>query len=176
MKNRFFFKDFIYPYQGIDHRRIIVRGVVLNDKNEVALNHVVSDDDFGHRDCYELPGGGKKKNETLREGVLREVEEEIGYKCHVITILGKVIDYYNYIKRENHSFYYLLKADTYVGTHQEEYEKRVIQEQIFVPVDEAIKLMERVHDDGVGLLIAQREIPILKLAKEYLENEHLISK
>lgn len=175
MKNVFHFEDFIYPYQGVNHRRTIVRAVVINNKNEVALNHVVSDDKIGHRDCYELPGGGKKKEETLHEGVLREVKEETGYQCHIITFLGKVIDYYNYIKRENHNFFYLLKADEFVGKQQEEYEKRVIQEMIFVPFDEAIRLMEQVKDDGVGLLVTQRELPIVKLAKEYLY-EHPINK
>ena len=41
--------------------------------------------------------------------------------------------------------------------------------------DEAIRLMEQVKDDGVGLLVTQRELPILKLAKEYL-HEHPINK
>ena len=59
--------------------------------------------------------------------------------------------------------------------HQEEYEKKVIQEIVFVPIDDAIKLMEQVQDDGVGLLIKQRELPILKLAKEYID-EHPINK
>ena len=42
-------------------------------------------------------------------------------------------------------------------------------------IDTAIELMNNVDDDGVGHLVKQREIPILKLAKEYL-NEHSISK
>ena len=42
-------------------------------------------------------------------------------------------------------------------------------------IDTAINLMNNVVDDGVGHLVKQREIPILKLAKEYL-NEHSISK
>ena len=56
----------------------------------------------------------------------------------------------------------------------EEYEKRVIQELVFTDIDTAIKMMESVQDDGVGLLIKQRELPILKLAKEYID-EHPIN-
>ena len=63
MKNVFHFEDQCYPFTYTDHKRIVVRAVLLNDKNEVALLHVVSDDKFGHRDCFELPGGGKKKDE-----------------------------------------------------------------------------------------------------------------
>ena len=45
----------------------------------------------------------------------------------------------------------------------------------FYDIDEAIKMVESVHDDGVGLLIKQRELPILKLAKEYIY-EHPVNK
>ena len=175
MKNVFHFEDQYYKKDYIDHIRIVVRAVLINEKNEVALIHVVSDDKFGHRDCSELPGGGKKKEETFHQGVLREIEEETGFKGKIIKFLAKVDDFYNLIHRNNHNYYYLIKAENYVGQHQEEYEKRVMQSVDFVDINTAISLMEGVHDDGVGMLIKQREIPILKLAKEYID-EHLINK
>lgn len=174
MLKTFHFQDPYYPYKGIKQKRIVVRAVLINDKNEVALNHVVSDDLFGHRDCYELPGGGKKKSETFHKGVLREIQEETGFKGKIVKFLAKVDDFYNLIERNNHNYYYLIKAENYVGDNKEEYEKKVIQEMIFVPIDKAIELMNNVFDDGVGLLIKQREIPILKLAKEYID-EHPIN-
>ena len=84
-------------------------------------------------------------------------------------------DFYNLIHRNNQNYYYLVRATEYVGTHQEEYEKKVIQELVFVDIDKAINLMNNVKDDGVGLLVKQRELPILKLAKEYID-EHSINK
>ena len=175
MKNVFRFVDNYYPFTYIDHVRITVRAVVVNDKNEVALIHVVTDDKFGHRDCYELPGGGKKKDESFHTGVLREVQEETGFKGKIIKFLAKVDDFYNLIHRNNHNYYYLIKAEEFVGTHMEEYEKNVFDKVLFVDIDTAIKLMEGVDDDGVGHLVKQRELPILKLAKEYLY-EHPINK
>ena len=175
MKNIFYFKDYIYPLEYIDHKRTIVRGVLLNDKNEVALLHVVSVDKFGHRDCFELPGGGKKKGEGFHQGVLREIEEETGFKGKIVKFLAKVDDFYNLIHRHNQNYYYLVRASKYVGEHKEEYEKKVIQEVRFESIDKAIELMNNVEDDGVGLLIKQRELPILKLAKEYID-EHPINK
>lgn len=157
MKNVFRFKDTYYPLTYIDHKRITVRAVVLNEKNEVTLFHLITDDDFGHRDCYELPGGGKKKSESFHQGVLREVKEETGYECEIITFLGKVIDYYNLIHRENHNYYYLLKIKKYIGENREEYEKEIMQEMLSVDIDKAIELMSNVHDDGVGHLVSQRE-------------------
>ena len=175
MNNVFHFQDSYYPSEYIDHQRIIVRAVVLNEKNEMILLHLVTIDKFGHRDCYETPGGGKKKNETFHEGVLREVREETGYECEIITYLGKVIDFYNLIHRENHNYYYLLKIKMFVGDNREEYEKEIMKDMRFVSIDNAIQLMSNVQDDGVGYIVAQREIPILKIAKEYI-NEHPINK
>ena len=102
MKNVFHFKDTYYPLEYINHRRLIVRGVLLNDKNEVALLEVKGDDIFGHRECYELPGGGKKKCETLHQALLREIQEETGFIAKNVQFLAKVIDYYNLIHRENY--------------------------------------------------------------------------
>ena len=174
MKNVFRFKDNYYPRTYIDHKRNTVRAVVVNKENKIALLHLISDDEFGHRDCYELPGGGKKKGETFHQGVLREVREETGFSAKIVKFLAKVEDFYNLIHRENHNYYYLVKAEKYLGEQREEYEKRMIQEILFVNINEAIKLMENVDDDGVGHLVKQRELPILKLAKEYLD-EHPIN-
>ena len=134
-----------------------------------------SDDNFGHRDCYELPGGGKKKNETFHQGVLREIKEETGFDAKNIKFLAKVDDFYNLIHRNNLNYYYLLRATKYVGESKEEYEKTMIKELLFVDINQAIKMVENVHDDGVGLLVKQRELPILKLAKEYID-EHPVNK
>ena len=175
MKRVFHFKDYIYPLTYIDHTRITVRAVVINEENKVALLHLITDDDFGHRDCFELPGGGKKKKESFHEGVIREVREETGYDVSIIKFLALVDDYYNLIHRNNHNYYYLVKTNKFMGLNREAYEKEIIQELIFVDIDEAIHLMENVHDDGVGLLVKQRELPILKLAKEYID-EHIINK
>ena len=68
-----------------------------------------------------------------------------------------------------------MRATKYVGEHKEDYEKDVIQKVLFVDIDKAIELMNNVKDDGVGMLVKQRELPILKLAKEYID-EHPINK
>ena len=169
MKNVFVYQDNYYPFTYTDHTRKVVRAVVVNKENKVALLHVVTDDKFGHRDCYELPGGGKKKNETFHQGVLREIQEETGFAGKIIKFLAKVEDFYNLIHRKNINYYYLVKTTEFVGMNREEYENNVIQELLFVDIDEAIKLMEQVDDDGVGHLVKQRELPILKLAKEYIK-------
>lgn len=51
-------KDDIYPTSLINEVRFCSRGLVFNDNDEIAIIHVVGQDDFGTKDYYELPGGG----------------------------------------------------------------------------------------------------------------------
>ena len=81
-----------YSYDYIDHIRNVARAIVINDKNEIALIHVFGDDIFGHRDYFETPGGGVKENELLEDAVLREILEEIGYKCKIESPIGWIKD------------------------------------------------------------------------------------
>ena len=162
-------QDDQYEYTYIDHVRIIARAVLLNEKNEVALNKLYGDDSFGHRDYYETPGGGKKVNETIRQACLRELEEETGYEVEIVKELGMVNDYYNLIHRNNKNYFFLCKTKRFIGKHLENYEKAVIQDVIWVSIDKAIDLYENMGGSGVAILVRNRELPILKKVKEILE-------
>ena len=154
-----------YSYDYIDHIRNVARAIGINDKNEIALIHVFGDDIFGHRDYFETPGGGVKDNELIEVAVLREILEEIGYKCKIESPIGWIKDYYNLIHRENHSYYFLLKIVEKDVQHLEEYEQTLFKEIIWVPIQEAISLYEKMPNSGVAKLVKQRELPILNLAK-----------
>ena len=169
MRQIFHLQDDQYEYTYIDHIRVIARAVLLNEKNEVALNRLLGDDMFGHRDYYETPGGGKKVNETIRQACLRELIEETGYEVEIIKELGMVNDYYNLIHRNNKNYFYLCKTKRFVGKHLENYEKAVIQEVIWVSIDKAIELYENMGGSGVAILVKNRELPILKKVKKILE-------
>ena len=52
-----------------------VRAIILNEINEVLLvKHTY------HTEWY-LPGGAVKRNETLENAIIREMEEEVGITC-----------------------------------------------------------------------------------------------
>ena len=96
-----------FPFNGVTHTRVVVRGIVLNDKGEIGLCHVNRNDKFGKCEYFETPGGGKEENESLEEGLIRELDEELGYRCEIITPIGVVLDFYNMIYRKNENHYYL---------------------------------------------------------------------
>lgn len=160
-----------YPFTYIDHTRIIARVILLNKNNEIALNKLHGYDQFGSRNYYETPGGGKKVNETVKAACLRETLEETGYEVEIIKELGMVDDYYNLIHRHNKNYYFLCKTVRFVGKSLENYEKSMIEKLIWVNIDDAIKLYENMDVSGVAILVKNRELPILKKVKKILEKK-----
>lgn len=171
MKPLFKYIDDQYMFKGVTHTREIVRAILLDEKDNVCLEYLVDDDGFGPRDYYETPGGGIKEGESHEQAIQREIEEEVGYKCEIISPLGEVDDYYNLINRKNHNYYYLVRRKEKVTQHLEEDEKIRISKIIWVPIDEAIALYENMQNVLVGRLVKQRELPILKLAKTTLQSK-----
>ncbi len=158
-----------YPFSYIDHVRKISRGVVFNEKNEVALVKLHGFDSFGERNYYELPGGGAQSKEKICDAFLREMEEEIGYQVEIISPLGQVRDFYNFIHRENHNYYFVAKTKRWVGTKLDDYEKTMIEQIVWMPIDKAIETFQTMQDYGCGILVKRRELPILRLAKASID-------
>ena len=66
-----------------DQFLIGVTGVIFNDKNEVLiLKHSY------RRVAWSLPGGYLQANEHPKQGLAREIEEETGFKVHVVKIIS----------------------------------------------------------------------------------------
>ena len=163
------FKDDQYMFKGVTHTREIARAILIDENKNVCLEKLFDDDGFGPRDYYETPGGGIKQGENHEEALHREIEEEVGYKCEVVAHIADVHDYYNLIDRKNYNYFYLVKRLEKVEQHLEPAEQIRIQKIIWVPIDEAIRLYEEMQNVLVGKIVKQRELPILKLAKEMIE-------
>lgn len=54
--------------------RVALKAVILNEKNEIL---VVKE---SGRDWWDLPGGGLDHGESLKQGLARELFEEVGYE------------------------------------------------------------------------------------------------
>jgi 8-oxo-dGTP diphosphatase len=70
---------------------------------------------------YAFPGGFLERNETIKEGVLREFREETGYKGEIIKLF-RIVDAPQRKGEDwqNIAFIYLVKFVKKVGQHDEE--------------------------------------------------------
>ena len=74
-----YLKDTYFPYTYINHDRYIVRGIIVDKDNKIALHNVVRNDQFGDASYYETPGGGVKNNEDFISALKREIKEELDF-------------------------------------------------------------------------------------------------
>jgi len=160
-----------YPFEYIDHTRLIARAVAFNDDGEIALTKLNSVDKFGVRDYYELPGGGVQSGETPEEAIVRELKEEIGYEVSVVTEIGTVSDYYNLIHRHNVNHFFMVRVGKYVGQKLEPREQAMIEKIEWLPLAEAVARYENTSDTLIAGLVKRRELPILRLALKILTKQ-----
>ena len=120
-------KEILYNYDNlstndIDEVVIRVKGLLINDKDEIILGY--SDDK------YQFPGGHLEFLETLINCLKREIEEETGI---VLTdekpILFQKITHYskNYhnrgVNRKNIIYYYLVKTNKKIDLNNTKYDE-----------------------------------------------------
>ena len=159
-----------WPFEYVSHDRIIVRAIVIDDAGNFYFVRADRDDDFGKCVTIETSGGGVEDGEELDGAVKRELLEELGAEVDVITKIGTVSDYYNLIHRHNINHYYLCRVISLGEKHLTEDEaNRFHLSTLVLPYDEAIREYERCMISPLGRLIGNREMPILKRAKEIIE-------
>ena len=159
-----------WPFECVSHDRNIVRAIVFDDDNNFYFVRADRDDDFGKCVVIETSGGGVEDGEELETAIKRELTEELGAEVEIITKIGTVSDYYNLILRHNINNYYLCRVTLLGEKHLTEDEaNRFHLSTLVLPYDEALREYERCMASPLGRLIGNREMPILKRAKEILE-------
>lgn len=155
----------------ITHDRTIVRAIVIDDEKNYYFVRAIRNDSFGNATIIETSGGGVEKGEDLNEAIKRELLEELGATVEIICKIGVVSDYYNLINRHNINNYYLCKAKSFGKTHMtnEEIEDFHLS-TLKLSYDQALAEYEKCSCTRLGRLIANREVPILKRAKELLDS------
>lgn len=158
--------DFTYT----DHDRQIVRAIVFDENGYYYFVRAMRDDDFGKAELIETSGGGVENGEDLTNAIKRELKEELGAEVEIICKIGVVSDYYNLIHRHNINNYYLCKLSSFGDKHLTKDEVECFHlSTLKMDYESAIKEYERCADTKLGRLIANRELPILKFAKEIIE-------
>ena len=163
-------QDEEWPYEYTDHKRNIVRAIVVDEDGYYYFVRADRDDIFAKAVVIETSGGGVEGDEDLHSAIKRELLEELGVDVDIICKIGVVSDYYNLIKRNNINNYFLCKITEFKEKHltEDEIEKYHLS-TLKMTYDEAINEYESCKISKLGRLIANRELPILIRAKEILD-------
>ena len=162
-------RDNEWPFTYTDHDRQIARAIVFDDEGYLYFTRATRDDHFGKATLIETSGGGVEKGEDLLSAIHRELREELGAEVEVVAKIGVVSDYYNLIHRHNVNHYYLCRATSFGEKHLMPDEiERFHLSTLRLTFDEAEAEYERRACTPIGRLIADRELPVLKRAREIL--------
>jgi 8-oxo-dGTP pyrophosphatase MutT (NUDIX family) len=162
-------RDNEWPFTYTDHDRQIVRAIVFDDEGYLYFTRATRDDHFGKATLIETSGGGVEKGEDLLSAIHRELREELGAEVEVVAKIGVVSDYYNLIHRHNANHYFLCRATSFGEKHLMPDEiERFHLSTLRLTFDEAEAEYERRACTPIGRLIADRELPVLKRAREIL--------
>ena len=162
-------RDNEWPFTYTDHDRQIARAIVFDDHGYLYFTRATRDDHFGKATLIETSGGGVEKGEDLLSAIHRELREELGAEVEVVAKIGVVSDYYNLIHRHNVNHYYLCRATSFGEKHLMPDEiERFHLSTLRLTFDEAEAEYERRACTPIGRLIADRELPVLKRAREIL--------
>ena len=147
-------KDTEWPFTYTDHDREIVRAIVFDDEGWFYFTRITRDDHFGKATLIETSGGGVEKGEDLLAAIHRELREELGAEVEVLCPIGTVSDYATSFGEKH------LMPDEIHDFHLS---------TLRLTFDEAQAEYERLSCTPIGRLIAARELPILRRARELLE-------
>ena len=166
-------QDNEWPFEYTDHERRIARAIVFDDDGFFYFVRVKRDDAFERATLIETSGGGAEEGEDLRTAVKRELKEELGAEVEIICKLGVVRDAYNLVHRQNLNNYFLCRAVSFGANRLnrdeiEDFHLSVLK----LTYDEAVREYELRRETKLGRLIANREMPVLKRAKEVLESRN----
>lgn len=162
-------EDNEWPMTTIDHDRMIVRAVVVDDEGDFYFARVNRDDIFGKATLIETSGGGVENGEDLETAIRRELKEELGANVNIVCKIGVVSDYYNLINRHNINNYFLCKIVSFGDKHltKDEIEDFHLT-TLKLKYEDALLEYEKCSNTPLGRLIANREVPVLKRAKQII--------
>lgn len=162
-------QDTEWPFEYTDHDRRIVRAIVFDEEGYFYFVRAERDDDFGRATLIETSGGGVEIGEDMDSAIKRELKEELGAEVQVVCKIGVVSDYYNLIHRHNLNNYFLCKVVSFGDKHltQDEIEDFHLS-TLKLTYEEAVAEYEKRRETRLGRLIANRELPIFKKAREIM--------
>ena len=142
---------------------------MIDDAGWYYFCRAVRDDEFGKSTLIETSGGGVEPGEDLNTAIKRELKEELGAEVEILCKLGVVSDYYNLIHRHNINHYFLCRALSFGSKNLTEQEIEDYHlTTLRLRYEDAADEYERCAGSRLGRLIADRELPVLQAAHEWL--------
>ena len=144
----------------INERIYRSRGVIINSNNEILLGYCLG--------TYQFPGGYVEENESIKDGLIREILEETGIDIkpynedpfYVIKYYSK--DWPNTgINRYTEFNYFLVKTDLkvdYSKTNLDVFEKSHNYELKYVKLDELENVLNNSMNDNKKNKIVYKEM------------------
>lgn len=126
-----------------------VKGLIINTKGKILIAH--------NNNSYQFPGGHVEEDESLENGVVREIREETGIDVVVEDEPFLVITTYdnNYFgsskKVRNRIYYYVFKTDNvpdYSKTHYDQLELASDFNLFYVNVESLDDFLYKAMDEG----------------------------
>lgn len=163
------FEDKEWPLTYTDHDRQIARAIVVDDEENYYFVRMDRSDAFGAVTLVETSGGGVEEGESPEAAIRRELKEELGAEVEILCKLGLVSDYYNLVHRHNLNHYFLCRVKSFGETKlTRDEEEEFHLKKIKLRYEEAVAAYEAGLNSRLGRLLAQRELPVLRRAKELL--------
>lgn len=163
-------QDTEWPFEFTDHDRMIVRAICFDDNGYFYFVRAERDDDFGKATLIETSGGGVEAGEDLQSAIKRELKEELGADVDVIGKIGVVSDYYNLLHRHNINNYFICRIVSFGDKNltKDEIEDFHLS-TLKMTYEEAAAEYEKRRKTGLGRLIANRELPVLRKGREIID-------
>jgi len=164
-------QDNEWPFEFTERDRAIARAICIDDEGYFYFVRVTRDDYFGKATLIETAGGGVEEGEDLGTAIRRELKEELGADTEVVCRIGVVSDYYNLLHRHNINNYFLCKVLSFGDKNMTQQEiEDFHMSTLKLTYDEAVAEYEKRRETAIGRLICNRELPVLKRAKEILDD------
>ncbi|WP_426350569.1 NUDIX hydrolase [Alloiococcus sp. CFN-8] len=156
------------------NRRIAARGIIESRGKLLMIKT--------NRGDYKFPGGGVQRGESQKEALVREIEEETGYK--VKRVIGKIgvvkqVNPDNYTENctfQMYSNYYLCSLSEEKGVQNlEEYEKKLGYKPYWIDIDKALEINEKLLAEGNKERSPwiERETRVLRFLKKNLKRKEM---
>ncbi len=144
------------------HTRTAAR-TILKKGNLIALLHV------SKHNYYKLPGGGVDKGESIKEGLKREILEEVGCTFKLVGEIGEILEYRSEISLKQTSFCFLAEVEKEGKPEFTSEELENGFELVWITLDKAMNLVQNGKPDTYdGKFIVKRDFVFLKEAKQLL--------